>query len=52
MSDRRDDATADDQSDVIWPPPAKHEVEKAGGVPLPGFENVPERPAERRGHWQ
>lgn len=31
--------------------PAFIEVKRTGGIELPGFETVPEKPAERRSSW-
>lgn len=47
MSEQEQDARPQE----YVPPPAVEEVRKAGASQLPGFESVPERPAEQRKAW-
>jgi hypothetical protein len=38
-------------TEPTWPPPARDEVERAGGQQLPGFDELPEQSQEGRKPW-
>lgn len=51
MSEQPEPSYAEKTADAPEPAPAAHEVEKAGGPMLPGFENLTERQDEGRKSW-